>query len=284
MKNGIEDSNSRKEELRIIFRKMQISVICGNSGQNADGQVIEGYRQDFIAMRDQLRKSTDVIAPILRTALVINWRERAMEVRYARFCKLYPKIKTLNELKSCMPRQVRENTDIDKKLRDEIVAFCKDYLDINVDKDQPHRNPKYRLLQSLVHGFLEYQKEGETEIAAIRRWCESFQDDGNNVRTDFIGSRDRVGIGSIENIRLNLGYPVVKPDRHVIGVMEHCFNAKIPLHQYINFAMLLDPDPRYADHILFKYGQQNNISQNTTAATAVRNSREARPAGVGASS
>jgi hypothetical protein len=85
------------------------------------------------------------------------------------------------------------------------------------------------------------------------------------LKSDFIGRRHGVGPGVVENIRLNLGYSVVKPDRHVIGVMQKFLKVVIPLYAYNDFATHIGVNPRYFDCLLFEYGKAKNISGECAA-------------------
>ena len=160
----------------------------------------------------QLRQSSDSLAPILRTALVINARESAMRHRYERFIATFPEIATLSGLQRAM-----DST--------EPLEFCRTYLDIRA---KIVTNPKYCLLKVLTDGFLKYQKENgwPTEIEAIRQWSRSV--DVDELEKDPIGRLHGVGPGVVGNIKLCLGEPVVKRDRHVVGVMTKIFQADVP--------------------------------------------------------
>jgi len=160
---------------------------------------------------------------------------------------MFPEISTLSALK-----RVMDTT--------EPLAFCETYLKIHANSAAADKNPKYCLLKALTDGFLEYQKlHGlSSEIEAIRQWSGRVKLD--DLENDFIGKRHGVGPGVVENIRLNLGDRVMKPDRHVIGVMEQCLQMKIPLDRYSEFAHLIGKNPRYLDCILFEYGKAKKIS------------------------
>ena len=158
-----------------------------------------------------------------------------MKSRYQRFVAMFPEISTLSALK-----RVMDTT--------EPLAFCETYLKIHANSAAADKNPKYCLLKALTDGFLEYQKlHGlSSEIEAIRQWSGRVKLD--DLENDFIGKR------------LNLGDRVMKPDRHVIGVMEQCLQMKIPLDRYSEFAHLIGKNPRYLDCILFEYGKAKKIS------------------------
>ena len=192
----------------------------------------------------KLASSSDALMPVLRTALVINWREAAMKPRYDRFRAEFPEVSTLASL---------------KKVLDEVepLEFCNKYLNINANSIE---NPKYRLLLELTNGFLGYQQAFElvSEIEAIRHWAARV--DTKNPDNDPIGRIHGVGIAVVENIRLNLGLPVVKPDRHVIGVMEKFLRVNIPRDSYGDFAESIGMDKRYFDAITFEYGKEKDIS------------------------
>jgi len=90
--------------------------------------------------------------------------------------------------------------------------------------------------------------------------------DLKKLKNDFIGERHGVGPGVVGNIKLNLGEPVIKLDRHVIGVMKKFLQLDIPLDRYNEFAMFIGKDPRYWDCILFEYGKANKISAGAECA------------------
>lgn len=198
----------------------------------------------------ELLKSTDSLAPILRTALVINARESGMRKRYDLFIKTFPEITGLLEL-----QHVMNST--------EPLEFCRKYLNI---KAKLVTNPKYCLLKVLTDGFLEYQKEHgcSTEIEAIRRWSANVNPD--KLEGDPIGQLHGVGPGVVGNIKLCLGEPVVKRDRHVVGVMSQFLQQELPhdFGEFVKFmkefAQSIGKDTRYLDSILFEYGKANNIS------------------------
>lgn len=232
-------TNEQKAKVLSRIREIESFVISPS-----DGATIGAICDLVTAESKELAKSSDSLRPILRTALVINFRESAMESRCKRFGEMFPKISTLLALK-----QVMDKT--------KPVEFCKTYLNINATTDQ---NPKYQLLKALTEGFLEYQKEQRqpSEIGAIRHWSKNVQLD--DLKNDFIGKRHGVGPAVVGNIRLCLGERVVKEDRHVIGVVKKCLQIGISPGEYDNLARSLDMEPRYFDCICFKYGQARNIS------------------------
>lgn len=195
----------------------------------------------------ELLNSTDSLSPILRTALVINWKESAMQSRYKRFKELFPEVTDLQHL---------------KKLIESINAFdfCTIYLNIKPNPTKPQANPKYALLKTLTDGFLEYKDliGASNEMEALRHWATRVN--VKDLRNDFIGRRKGVGIGVVENIRLNLGYTVIKPDRHVIGVVQHFLKLDIQPEKYLELSRALGIDARYLDCLLFEYGKLKNIS------------------------
>jgi hypothetical protein len=201
---------------------------------------------EFEKIKD-LKKSQDSLAPILRTALVINWKVEMMEKRYKRFIDKFPEISTLKILKEHI-----DNTSP--------IIFCKEYLDINANKNTPENNPKYMLLKELTDGFLEYKESGKysSEIEAIHDWASNLN--LSKLNEDPIGKRFGVGPGVVENIRLNLGYSVMKPDRHVIGVLKKIFNINILPKDYITLSEVIGIDAFYLDRVIFEYGRVKGIS------------------------
>lgn len=194
-----------------------------------------------------LLASTDALTPVLRTALVINWKEAAMKKRYDRFRELFPGVTTLSALK----QELDSHNPLD---------FCHKFLLINANPLCPENNPKYRLLCELTNGFLEYQTQYQlaSEIQAIRHW--SARVDRSHLEDDFMGKRRGVGPGVVGNIKLNLGERTIKPDRHVIGVLRQFLNVKISFDKFDAFAAELGMDARYLDCLLFEFGKASNIA------------------------
>lgn len=173
-----------------------------------------------------------------------------MRSRYDRFIGMFPEITTLSALQRIMSST-------------EPLDFCGKYLNINA---KIVTNPKYCLLKELTDGFLNYQKENgcSTEIEALRRWSASVNLD--KLKEDPIGRLHGVGPGVVGNIKLCLGEPVVKRDRHVVGVMTTFLQLEVPRDfkgfvKFIEeFAQSIGKRTRYLDSILFEYGKANNIS------------------------
>lgn len=236
-------TEGRKSEVLELIKGIEKSITENNKTNSSIATICEiEFKKS-----EELLTSTDSLAPILRTALVINWREAAMKSRYDRFRKLFPSILDLQGLMGAI-----ESTTA--------FEFCANYLNINPNPLKPEANPKYALLRTLTKGFLEYQEtiRSPTEIDALRHWATKIN--LSNLKDDFIGKRKGVGIGVVENIRLNLGYSVIKPDRHVIGVMKYYLKIDIPFEQYNDLSALLGLNPRYLDCILFEYGKLKGIS------------------------
>jgi hypothetical protein len=243
-------SNDKKQEVLARISEIEKLILKHNDEDIAIGALCKNKADEAA----ELAKSTDSLTPILRTALVINWKESAMKVRYRNFREKFPNITTLSALK-----QKIDSTDA--------LEFCKKYLDINANSSAADKNPKYCLLRELTNGFLEYQKQHRfsSEIEAIRDW--SAKVDLKALKHDFIGERHGVGPGVIGNIKLNLGESVMKPDRHVIGVMKKFLQVDIPFDRYDEFARFIGLDPRYLDCILFEYGKLKNISSQACASS-----------------
>ena len=233
-------TQAQKVEIRAKVAEMESTIVPSEHGDDTIGALA----RDDADLAAELLASDDPLMPILRTALVINWKEVAMVRRYDHFRKTFPHISTLFELKRAMDAL-------------DPIAFCKSHLKIDATSDS---NPKYRLLRNLVEGFLEYQSALgiATEMAAIRQWAANV--DVKNLKDDPIGMRHGVGIGVVENIRRNLGMSVIKPDRHVIGVVRQCLGLQLAPEAYGAFAESLGMEKRRLDFILFKFGQLRNIS------------------------
>jgi hypothetical protein len=242
-------SDEKKQKVLARINEIERSIV-----RHADEDIgIGPLCRSITKQSAQLANSSDSLTPILRTALVINWKESAMKSRYDRFRRSFPDISTLSALKQAM-----DSTDA--------LEFCKKYLNINASSSAADKNPKYRLLKELTNGFLEYQKEHElpSEIEAIRHWSAALNPE--DLKGDPIGKRHGVGPGVIGNIKLNLGERVIKPDRHVIGVMKEFLEVDIPFDRYNEFVSFIGLDnPRYLDCILFEYGKLKNISAQACA-------------------
>jgi len=241
-------SNDKKQRVLSLISEIEKSTV-----KHGDKDIaIDALCRNITAKSAELAKSNDSLTPILRTALVINWKESAMKVRYSRFRKEFPNITTLSALKQAM-----DSTDA--------LDFCKKYLDINANSSAADKNPKYCLLRELTNGFLEYQKKlgFSSEIEAIRHWSANVNP--KKLKSDCIGKLHGVGPGVIGNIKLNLGERVIKPDRHVIGVMKEFLKVDIPFDRYNEFASFIELDARYLDCILFQYGKLKKISAQACA-------------------
>lgn len=168
-----------------------------------------------------------------------------MKVRFANFCLNYPDIKTLAQLKSVI--------DSTKPLE-----FCEKYMGIQAKSDL---NPKYVLLKELVEGFLEYKrvKGFDCELTAIKDWAR--QVNLKSLKDDIIGQRYGVGPGVVGNICLNLGMSIIKPDRHVNGVLQQEFGfTRIKSSQVNDIAIMAGIDRFYLDRVLFEYGKKHGLS------------------------
>lgn len=231
-------SESKRTYAITKFREIELEVHAANG--------VKHFHED--SDNTNLLNSADAVAPILRTALVINWPEKSMKKRYERFRILYPQIDSLASLQAVIDQE-------------DPLVFCKKYLDINANPAKPGENPKYLLLKTLTNAFLKYQSSSglNTEIDAIRDWAERI--DVSNLRNDPIAKLKGVGIGTVENIRLNLGLPVVKPDRHVISAVKEVLNVNVGSNEYTLLAKSLGLDPRYFDYILFEYGKLTTAQQ-----------------------
>lgn len=230
-----------EEKYRILEKLQEIERTSSN------GRLIGEIAQASVDNSKKLLGSTDPVAPVLRTALVINWPEVAMKKRYENFRHQFPQIDSLSALKSV----IDETPPLD---------FCINHLGINANRDKPEKNPKFSLLKLLTNGFLEYQayKNMPSEIEAMRHWAKVV--DIDDLRNDPIGKLKGVGPGAVENIRLNLGYSTVKPDRHVIGVAQKTLGVSIsPLH-YTRLAEFIGVHPRRFDSALFEYGKLMGVS------------------------
>jgi len=231
-----------KQKFYERFSQLEKEYIQNENGETVN---IKAYCSQKLQNTQNLMVSTDALTPVLKTALVINWKTVAMQKRIKRFQNLYPEIDSLEKMQNLL------NTM-------DALLFCKRYLDINVNPAKPDKNPKYVLLKNLVNGFLDYKDAFKlsSEIQALRHWADNL-----NPKSDFIGRLNGVGPGVVENIRLNLGYHVIKPDRHVFGVLEKEFGLNwIEYTDFLILAKELEINAFYLDRVLFEYGRKLHIS------------------------
>lgn len=196
--------------------------------------------------QDKLEQKSSLF-PVFNVSLTINWDfEKLAKPRIDRFKKLYPEITSLQELKN------RLNEEGPK-------LFIKKYMDIEADPKNPDKNPKFALLKTLIDGFLSYQKKFGfiNEYEALRHWADNLN--LKEYKQDYIGCRKGVGLGTIQNIKLNMGYNVVKPDRHVRNVLKTFFDVDIEFYQHDELARELDFTPLYFDKVLFEYGRNKGL-------------------------
>jgi hypothetical protein len=102
-------SNDKKREVLARIRGIETLTLRRDDRDIAIGALCK----DIAAESAKLAKSTDSLTPILRTSLVINWKEAAMKSRYDRFRNKFPEITTLSALK-----QAIDSTDA--------LEFCKE--------------------------------------------------------------------------------------------------------------------------------------------------------------
>ena len=101
-------------------------------------------------------------------------------------------------------------------------------------------------------------------MGALRHWAEHVSLE-QLKKSDPIGCRPGVGPGVVGNIRLNLGMDAIKPDRHVIGVVQQVLGLKLAVSEYDQIARALGVPRRYFDEVAFRYGKLNKISAGSRA-------------------
>ena len=198
-------------------------------------------RQKEAVECDKLSKSP--VDSVVSTALVINWGEELARPRIKHFKK-----KQINSIE--MLYETILNT--------EPKLFLKEYLDINSDK--PTYNPKYKLLKTLCQAFLKYKTKHnfESEIEAMIHWADNL--DIKDLDNDTVGKNYGVSYGVVQNIKLTLGYNVIKPDRHVLKILKERLNKTIKPQELSELAVDLEMSELYLDTLLFEYGKL--ISKN----------------------
>jgi hypothetical protein len=91
-------SERKRCEVLSRIREIETFVVANQDGKISIGALCN----TAAATTAELAKSLDAITPVLRTALVINWRESMMKVRYERFIRSFPEISTLTALRKIM--------------------------------------------------------------------------------------------------------------------------------------------------------------------------------------
>ncbi len=112
-------SNEKKQEVLSLISEIENLTVKHDDKDIAIGTLC----RTITAESAELAKSSDSLTPILRTALVINWKESAMKSRYERFVRCFPEISTLSALKRVMDNKGA-------------LDFCKTYLKINAKTDK----------------------------------------------------------------------------------------------------------------------------------------------------
>lgn len=89
-------SNEKRQEVLSRISEIESYVI-----KHADKDIaICVLCKKIAAESEELADLSDSLMPILRTALVINWRESAMKSRYNHFRKAFPEISTCQQVSS----------------------------------------------------------------------------------------------------------------------------------------------------------------------------------------
>jgi len=83
-------SNDKKQAVLARISEIE-KYVLKHQGKDIPIDVVCGIKT---AESDELAKLSDSVMPILRTALVINWRESAMKSRYEHFRTAFPEIST----------------------------------------------------------------------------------------------------------------------------------------------------------------------------------------------
>lgn len=229
-----------KSQFMKKFESLENQHILDANGKSI---TLADYCKKKLENSKRLQESTDSLTPIYKTALEINWKQSAMKKRLEYFRENFPEVNSLEKM-----HEIIISTDP--------LVFCKKYLLINANPHKPDKNPKYRLLQELIIGFLEYREinQIDTEIESIRHWANNVQ--LNDLKNDIIGKRPGIGIGVVENIRLNLGMDTIKPDRHVLNVLMYEFGfMNIQNNELLNLATEIGINKFYMDRVLFEYGR-----------------------------
>ena len=112
-------SISERQKAQILSKIIEIENFALSPSDG--GITVRAFGERIMAECAELANSSDSVTPVFRTALVINWPEKAMESRYKRFRELFPQITTLSHLKHAMDSS-------------SALSFCKRYLDINANK------------------------------------------------------------------------------------------------------------------------------------------------------
>lgn len=133
---------------------------------------------------------------LINTTLVIFNTDKAAQDRYKRFREKYPYVKSVNDLAELLSRYNEKD-------------FCWKYLHIDV---KVPNLPRYIRLVDMVKVF---QKKD------IQEWADNFDPfDRKKCKNDPVFQIRNVGLATIQNLRICLKIPTLKPDGRVINALE----------------------------------------------------------------
>lgn len=125
---------------------------------------------------------------LVNTTLVMNARMSAMKPRFERFKSKFPDTMSVDDL----ARLIDSFNE---------AEFCKEVLDLNITKPDFRR---YRMLKGMIAVFQELD---------IYEWAKNF--DVIKRKSDPIFQIYNVGLATIQNLRICLKIPTLKPDVRV---------------------------------------------------------------------
>jgi hypothetical protein len=144
------------------------------------------------------------IESLINTVLVMRNRWKTAKPRIEKYKNQYSYITTLVEF-DCLIKSMPEQ------------EFCKMVLCMNITKPNFWR---YKMLCDMVEAFIKYQKENgfTSDRDGMEHWAQNC--DILNLHKDTIGQIQNVGLATIQNLRICLGIPTIKPDVRVRNALD----------------------------------------------------------------
>lgn len=213
---GVDDTTERRDTLRSL----------------AHNKATEYPKE----RKKELEFST--LGPIYNTAHVMRAHFKSAKEKTDWFQSKYPQINTIRKCDELL-------TDSDP------ILFMNRFM--NIDGQNP-KNKKYLRLKNLCSGFLNYMQINnlKDEKKALLEWGNNV--DFKNLSNDIIGSLPDIAEGTVQNLRMVMGFDAIKTDVHVINTLKEVFGiSKIKIWELIELCELLNVKQLYFDKVLYEY-------------------------------
>lgn len=174
--------------IKTKIETMRETKIYENGEETTVGQLSKANVRDL--------KVENAVLALINTTLAMRakWYETA-KPRVDAFETKYSNVKTLQDLLALM------NSMSEKE-------FCEKVLNFRA-------HPRYVILREMTEAFIDYQKKNgfSDDWLAMQDWAKKV--DLKNLDKDIMGKIKRVGLATVQNLRLICGIDTVKPDVHV---------------------------------------------------------------------